>query len=73
MLFMRRKSVKTFIRGGMLNFTCLLILLMTITLEKYVLPCNGIDTFVTVKGNFNCGPISRNDIVSSTFLLMRQS
>ena len=32
---------------------------------KYVLHCNGIDLFVTLMGNFNWGPISRNDIVSS--------
>ena len=31
---------------------------------KYVLHCNGIDPFVTLMGNFNWGPISRNDIVS---------
>ena len=33
---------------------------------KYVLHCNGIDPFVTLMGNFNWGPISGNDIVSST-------
>ena len=32
---------------------------------KYVLHCNGIDPFVTLMGNFNWGPISRNDIVST--------
>ena len=30
-----------------------------------MLHCNGIDPFVTLMGNFNWGPISRNDIVSS--------
>ena len=30
-----------------------------------MLHCNGIDLFVTLMGNFNWGPISRNDIVSS--------
>ena len=29
-----------------------------------MLHCNGIDPFVTLMGNFNWGPISRNDIVS---------
>ena len=29
-----------------------------------MLHCNGIDPFVTLMGNFNLGPISRNDIVS---------
>ena len=29
-----------------------------------MLHCNGIDLFVTLMGNFNWGPISRNDIVS---------
>ena len=31
---------------------------------KYVLHCSGIDPFVTLMGNFNWGPISRNDTVS---------
>ena len=31
-----------------------------------MLHCNGIDPFVTLMGNFNWGPISRNDIVSKT-------
>ena len=30
-----------------------------------MLHCNGIDPFVTLMGNFNWGPISRNDIVSN--------
>ena len=30
-----------------------------------MLHCNGIDPFVTLMGNFNWGPISHNDIVSS--------
>ena len=34
---------------------------------KYVLHCNGIDPFVTLMGNFNWGPISRNDIVSRVY------
>ena len=29
-----------------------------------MLHCNDIDPFVTLMGNFNWGPISRNDIVS---------
>ena len=29
-----------------------------------MLHCNGIDPFITLMGNFNLGPISRNDIVS---------
>ena len=32
---------------------------------KYELHCNGIDSFVALMGNFNWGPISRNDIVST--------
>ena len=32
-----------------------------------MLHCNGIDPFVTLMGNFNWGPISRNDIVSKTW------
>ena len=31
-----------------------------------MLHCNGIDPFVTLMGSFNWGPISHNDIVSST-------
>ena len=34
--------------------------------EKYVHHCIGIDPFVTLMGNFNSGPISYNDIVSTT-------
>ena len=30
-----------------------------------MLHCNGIDPFVMLMGNFNWGPISRNDIVSN--------
>ena len=30
-----------------------------------MLHCKGIDPFITLMGNFNWGPISRNDIVSS--------
>ena len=30
-----------------------------------MLHCNGIDPFVTLMGNFNWGPIPRNDIVST--------
>ena len=30
-----------------------------------MLHCNGIHPFVTLMGNFNWGPTSRNDIVSS--------
>ena len=30
-----------------------------------MLHCNGIDCFIMFMGNFNCGPISYNDIVSS--------
>ena len=30
-----------------------------------MLHCGGIDPFVTLMGNFNWGPISRNDIVST--------
>ena len=33
-----------------------------------MLHCNGIDPFVTLMGNFNWGPISRNDIVSTVHL-----
>ena len=33
-----------------------------------MLHCNGIDPFVTLMGNFNWGPISLNDIVSSVLL-----
>ena len=29
-----------------------------------MLHCNGIDPFATLMGNFNWGPISRNNIVS---------
>ena len=29
-----------------------------------MLHCNGIDLFVTLMGDFNWGPISRNDTVS---------
>ena len=32
---------------------------------KYALHCKGIDPFGTLMGNFNWGPISRNDIISS--------
>ena len=32
---------------------------------KYALHCNCIDPFVTIMGNFNWGPISHSDIVSS--------
>ena len=31
-----------------------------------MLHCNGIDPFVTLMGNFDWGPISRNDMVSRT-------
>ena len=31
-----------------------------------MLHCNGIDPFVMLMGNFNWGPISRNDIVSNS-------
>ena len=35
-----------------------------------MLHCNGIDPFVTLMGNFNWGPISRNDIVSRNLQAM---
>ena len=50
-----------------LNFTCVLIHIsqqMARIFGKYVLHCNGINTFDTLMGNFNWEPISRNDIVS---------
>ena len=37
---------------------------MAIIFGKSVLNCNGIDPFLTIMGNFNWGPISRNNIVS---------
>ena len=33
-----------------------------------MLHCNRIDPFVSLMGNFNWGPISRNDIVSSLLI-----
>ena len=59
------KSVKTFIRGGRLNFKCVLILYLEGIVGKYVLHCNDIDPFVMLMGNFNWGPISHNDIIST--------
>ena len=52
--FMGRKSVKTFISGGKLNFTCILIFYMARLFRKYVLHCNGIYPFVTLM-NFKVG------------------
>ena len=37
-----------------------------------MLHCNGIDPFVTLMGNFNWGPISRNDIVSTPWRVTNQ-
>ena len=39
--------------------------------EKYVLHCNGNDPFVMLMGNFNRGPISGNNIVSTALLIFR--
>ena len=36
---------------------------MARSFKKYVSHCNGIDPFVTLMGNFDWGPISRNEIV----------
>ena len=63
---MGRKSVKTFIRGGRVNISCVLILKRARISGKNVLHCNGIDPFATLMGKSNLGHISRNDIVSGT-------
>ena len=36
-----------------------------------MLHCNGIDSFITLLGNFNWGPNSHNDIVSSTLKILK--
>ena len=53
----QRKKVKIFMCSDTLNGKNFL--------KKYVLHCNGIEPFVRLMGNFNWGPISRNDIVSN--------